>query len=129
MDFYTLNICGLTRQLPVIQVADTFSIASFVILGDTRLVEQAAPELAQKLPPVDVLITAGSKGHPVNLRALQATQYGQILCGSKKRQALYGQPLGHRGIFHHLSKKANPLPRRGGMSRQSRASASRLSTM
>lgn len=40
------------------------SIASFVILGDTEIVSRTAPLLAEKLPEVDVLVTAEAKGIP-----------------------------------------------------------------
>lgn len=62
---YTLKIGNLTRQLPIIQLHDNLSIASFVILGDTELVCTTAKELVKKLPEVDVLITAEAKGIPL----------------------------------------------------------------
>lgn len=62
---YTLEVAGVTRELPIMQVADDLSIASFVILGDAELVAAAAPLLVEKLPEVDVLITAEAKGIPL----------------------------------------------------------------
>ncbi|RNB83383.1 adenine phosphoribosyltransferase [Brevibacillus fluminis] len=62
---YVLEIAGITRHLPIIPIAEHVSIASFVILGDTELVTAAAPLLAEKLPEVDVLITAEAKGIPL----------------------------------------------------------------
>lgn len=62
---YTLEVAGVTRELPIMQVADDLSIASFVILGDADLVAAAAPLLVEKLPEVDVLITAEAKGIPL----------------------------------------------------------------
>lgn len=64
-DFYTLELCGVTRQLPIVQVSDDLKIASFVILGDTELVCATAQELVKKLPPVDCLVTAEAKGIPL----------------------------------------------------------------
>ncbi|SFP45540.1 phosphoribosyltransferase family protein [Salibacterium halotolerans] len=64
MSTYTLQVAGLTRELPVMQVSPEVSIASFVILGDTEMVTAAAPLLAQQLPEVDVLVTAEAKGIP-----------------------------------------------------------------
>ncbi len=46
---YTLHLCGLTRELPIISVSDTLAIASFVIPGDTGLIEKAGRELVAKL--------------------------------------------------------------------------------
>ena len=64
-DCYELNVAGVTRQLPIIQIAPDLAIASFVILGDCELVTAAAPLLAQKLPKVDYLVTAEAKGIPL----------------------------------------------------------------
>ncbi|MDR3592501.1 MAG: phosphoribosyltransferase family protein [Negativicutes bacterium] len=62
---YKLKICGLERDLPIVQVAPHLGIASFVILGDTELVCHTAPELVKRLPAVDVIITAEAKGIPL----------------------------------------------------------------
>lgn len=62
---YTLNICGMERQLPIMAVSSDLSIASFVILGDTELVCHVAPELVKKLPAIDVIVTAEAKGIPL----------------------------------------------------------------
>lgn len=32
MDYYKLNVCGLERNLPIIQISDNLKIASFVLL-------------------------------------------------------------------------------------------------
>lgn len=64
MKTYTLHIGGLERKLPIIPISDTLSIASFVILGDTEIVEVTAPLLAKKLPPIDAIVTAEAKGIP-----------------------------------------------------------------
>jgi len=60
-----LEIVGLTRRLPVVEVKPGLSIASFVILGDTELVTAAAAALVDRLPPVDGLISAEAKGIPL----------------------------------------------------------------
>ncbi|QQO09277.1 phosphoribosyltransferase family protein [Breznakiella homolactica] len=43
---YTLEIAGLRRELPIVDIAPGLSIASFVMLGDTRLVEAAADAIS-----------------------------------------------------------------------------------
>lgn len=62
---YTLEICGLQRELPLVKISPGVEIASFVILGDTELVCRVAPEIVKKLPPLDVIITAEAKGIPL----------------------------------------------------------------
>lgn len=63
--YYELNICGIKRNLPIIKLNEELSIASFVILGDTELIAKTAPFLAEKLPEVDILVTAEAKGVPL----------------------------------------------------------------
>lgn len=63
--FFELNLCGIKRRLPIIKINEYLAIASFVILGDTELIVKTAPVIAQKLPEVDILITAEAKGIPL----------------------------------------------------------------
>ena len=65
MNFYELNVAGVTRQLPIMQVAPKLSIASFVILGDCEIVTKSAPFIAEKLPEIDFIVTAEAKGIPL----------------------------------------------------------------
>lgn len=62
---YTLNVAGLTRELPICKINDELSIAAFVIFGDVELTVACARDLLQKLPPCEILITAESKGIPL----------------------------------------------------------------
>lgn len=62
---YTLEVAGVTRQLPIIQISDSLAIASFVILGDCELITQAAPLIEKQLPQVDYIVTAEAKGIPL----------------------------------------------------------------
>jgi len=64
---YTLKLGPLTRQLPLIRLNDTTTIASFVLLGDTELTAYAAQQLHQRLANVnfDYLVTMESKGIPL----------------------------------------------------------------
>ena len=51
-NYYELHVAGCTRQLPILPVSDTLSIAGFVILGDTEIVTRASEELAARVPTV-----------------------------------------------------------------------------
>ncbi len=63
---YTIDICGLTRQLPLFEVAPKVRIAIFNMLGDTDVVEAIADELAKRVPTdVDALMTAEVKSIPL----------------------------------------------------------------
>jgi adenine phosphoribosyltransferase len=64
---YPIEIAGVLRQLPLVEVQPGLRIAVLNILGDTELVEACAAALAQKLDGVDydVLVTAEAKSIPV----------------------------------------------------------------
>ncbi|NLD52758.1 MAG: adenine phosphoribosyltransferase, partial [Clostridiales bacterium] len=72
---YTLQVAGLTRQLPICTVNETLSIAAFVIFGDVELTVACARELLKIAPEHDVLITAESKGIPLVYE--MARQHGE----------------------------------------------------
>ena len=65
---YTLNICGLTRELKKVQVAPNLKIASFVMLGDTMLIEKTADALYEKLKSrndIEIIVSLEAKGIPL----------------------------------------------------------------
>jgi|YNPNPStandDraft_1061719.scaffolds.fasta_scaffold06891_9 adenine phosphoribosyltransferase len=65
-EYYTVQICGLTRHLPLFEVAPGVRIAIFNMLGDTPVVEAIADELAKRLPrDADALMTAEVKSIPL----------------------------------------------------------------
>lgn len=65
MEKYVLEILGIKRELPIVEVAPGLKIASFVILGDTELVSRAAQEIVRRLPPIDMVVSAEAKGIPL----------------------------------------------------------------
>lgn len=64
---YELTIGPLKRELPLIKINPTTTIASFVLLGDAELTAYAAEQLSQKLKNIDFdyLVTMESKGIPL----------------------------------------------------------------
>lgn len=90
--YYTMNVAGLQRQLPICPVNDTLSIAGFVIFGDQELTVACARELLKKAPEYDYIITAEAKGIP--LAHEMARQHGDakyIL--ARKGPKLYMQDI------------------------------------
>ena len=63
--FYTMNVAGLQRDLPICPVNENLYIAGFVIFGDPELTECCARELLKKAPAYDYIITAEAKGIPL----------------------------------------------------------------
>jgi len=63
---HEVSIGGITRQLPLFQVAPNVTIAIFNMLGDTEIVEAAAKALAKKIPvEANVLIVPEVKAVPL----------------------------------------------------------------
>jgi adenine phosphoribosyltransferase len=53
MEYYNLNIYGLTRKLPVIPVKKGVRVASFNLLGDAELVVILTKELIKKIKDIE----------------------------------------------------------------------------
>jgi adenine phosphoribosyltransferase len=64
---YTVDVAGVTRELPLFEVAPGVRIAILNILGDTELVRAAADALSEKIAELkpDVLVTAETKSIPL----------------------------------------------------------------
>ena len=64
-EFYTIDISGLKRDLPLCRLNESQYIGAFVMFGDVELTEKCAEELLKRAPEYDVMITAESKGIPL----------------------------------------------------------------
>lgn len=80
-EFYTVEIAGLTRHLPLFEVTPGVRIAVFNMLGDTTVVKAAAAVLSERIKQragdADVLVTAEAKSIPLiyELSALLGLPY------------------------------------------------------
>jgi len=92
-NYYTLEVAGVTRHLPIMQIADDLAIASFVILGDCELVTKAAPLLEQKLPEVDYIVTAEAKGIPLVQELCRLRGLTYYIVARKSVKPYMDQPL------------------------------------
>lgn len=90
---FHLEVAGVARELPVIQLSEELSIASFVILGDCEIVVKAAPLLAEKLPEVDVLITAEAKGIPLTHEIARLLGHRNYIVARKSIKPYMDEPL------------------------------------
>ena len=64
-DYYTLEVAGLKRDLPLCRIHDDLYIAAFVMFSDVELTCSCARELLKLAPEHDIMITAESKGIPL----------------------------------------------------------------
>lgn len=87
MKTYTLNVAGLTRELPICTVNDKLDIAAFIMFSDVELTVACAQELLKKASDFDVIITAESKGIPLAYEA--ARQSGKNYVVARKSVKLY----------------------------------------
>ena len=64
---YSMNIAGLTRELPLCKVTDDLYIAAFICFGDAEITVACARELLKLVPAseYDYLFTAEAKSIPL----------------------------------------------------------------
>ena len=82
MDFYTMKIAGLERNLPICEVNEHLDIAGFVIFGDAELTVACAEALLKKCPEFDYIVSPEAKAIPL---AHEMQAIGQALFCIKKR--------------------------------------------
>lgn len=86
--FYTMNIAGYERKLPMCKLNDELMIAGFVIFGDPELTTACAEELLKKAPDYDYIITAEAKGIPL-AHEMARLQGNQKYFVARKKPKLY----------------------------------------
>ncbi len=92
METYTLNVAGLTRELPICAVNESLDIAAFIMYSDIELTVECAKALLAKVPEFDVILTAASKGIPLAYEA--ARQSGKpYFVANKSRKIYMGEPI------------------------------------
>jgi adenine phosphoribosyltransferase len=67
VEYYTLNLYGLTRKLPLVHASRQTKLANFSLLGDIELVDVLADAYTQKLNALsfDYLVAGGVKVVPL----------------------------------------------------------------
>ncbi|MBO5395687.1 MAG: adenine phosphoribosyltransferase [Clostridia bacterium] len=63
--YYTMNIAGCERNLPLCPLNENLMIGAFVIFGDQELTVASAGALLEIAPEYDYLISAEAKGIPL----------------------------------------------------------------
>ena len=93
-NYYELHVAGCTRQLPILPVSDTLSIAGFVILGDTEIVTRASEELAARVPKdTDIIMTAETKGIPLAAELARVLGMKRYIVARKSVKAYIQIPI------------------------------------
>jgi len=84
---YTLQVAGLTRELPLCPVNEKLDIAAFVMFSDVELTIACAKALLEKAPEFDVILTAEAKGIPLAYE--MSRQSGKRYIPARKGPKLY----------------------------------------
>lgn len=106
---YELKVAGLTRNLPIIQVADDLAIASFVLLGDAEMTTVAASEIAKRLPEnIDFLVTAEAKGIPLLQELARIKGFKSYIVARKSVKSYMESPL-EASVFSITTQKEQTL--------------------
>ena len=85
--YYTLNLPGVTRNLPLCPLNEKLQIGAFVMFGDAELTVACADALLKKAPEFDYIITAEAKGIP--LAHEMSRQSGKKYFVARKKPKLY----------------------------------------
>ncbi len=93
MKTYSIEVAGVKRELPIVQISDKLSIASFVILGDTEIVCASAQEIVKRLPEVDVLVTAEAKGIPLTFEISRLLKMKKYIVARKSIKPYMDSPI------------------------------------
>jgi len=57
-----LEVCGLHRKLPFVDLSEELAYASFVVISDTELITRAGEELAKYANGAEIILTIEAKG-------------------------------------------------------------------
>ena len=86
-DFYTIELSGVKRDLPLARVAPGLRVALFNILGDTEIVKAVTPDLAAMIPDdAEVLLHPEGKGVPLVCALASYTGLPYVVPRKTKKQ-------------------------------------------
>lgn len=93
MKTYTLEVCGCVRSLPYIHINEDTAFASFVILGDSELIQASAKQLSTKIPEVDIILTAEAKGIALAYEMSRLLGHKEFIVARKSVKSYMHDPL------------------------------------
>lgn len=87
---YTIDICGMKRELPLCPLNDELSIGAFVIFGDVELTIHCAKELLKRAPAFDFLIAPEAKAIPLVYEMSRQSGVKYLLARKKAKAYMSG---------------------------------------
>ena len=97
-DYFDFELYGVKRKLPYVKIREDLALASFVVVSDVELVRAAAPHLVEKLPPVDLLMTAEAKGSCLAYEMSRLMNLPRFVVARKSRKPYMQNPLSHKVV-------------------------------
>ena len=86
-EFYTVELAGIKRDLPLVKVAPGIKVALLNILGDTEIVKAVTPKIASLLPEdTEVLLHPEGKGIPLAYELSAQTGLPYVVPRKTKKQ-------------------------------------------
>jgi adenine phosphoribosyltransferase len=86
-EFYTIELCGIKRNLPLVRVAPKIKVALLNILCDTELVKAVAPELSSMIPKeTEVILHPEGKAIPLVYEISAITGLPYVVPRKDKKQ-------------------------------------------
>ena len=107
MEDYKIKIGDVERDLPIVPINEDLSIAAFVIFGDTDVVEPCARMLAERIPPVDYLITAEAKSIPLIYEMAKVMNMPRYIIARKSVKGYMANPIITK--VHSITTKADQI--------------------
>jgi len=92
-EYYELDIAGLKRHLPLIQVNDDTWIAYFDSLGDREFISHCSRILVKKLEGSEVMMTSESKGIPLVHELAGLLNHRYYIVARKEIKSFMSNPL------------------------------------
>lgn len=97
---YTLNVAGVTRELPLCPVNEKLDIAAFVMFSDVELTVACAEALLKKVPEFDIIVIGRSERYPAGLRD-EPPERQTLYPGPERPKTLHGGACCGGGCFHY----------------------------
>ena len=92
--YYSIEVAGLKRDLPICRISNDLCIGAFVIFGDVELTQACAAELNKIAPPHDIMITAESKGIPLIYEMARQQGKNEYVVARKGIKLYMTEPFG-----------------------------------
>lgn len=89
MQYYTVDIAGLKRDLMRCPLNEKLDIAAFILFGDVEVTVHSATKLLERLPEFDYILTPEAKSIPLAYE--MSRQSGKKYFVARKRAKLYMQ--------------------------------------